>query len=159
MGARTGGVHSPGKETGERTLIHFVKEIEPRGILTLIELGHPSIPEVVLLVSFITEHGFQKTGNILRPVFPPVEAFGILCRRGGLVIIFEDCPLSLGVWQIAWPDMKQETLVRLPLDIGFAPQGIDPAASNTHIAEKGLNDAHGANVLHPYCVLAPAHGI
>jgi hypothetical protein len=55
--------------------------------------------------------------------------------------------------------VPQQAVVRGPLDIGFAAQGVDAAAGHAHVAQQQLDDGHGTDVLGAGGVLGPAHGV
>ena len=50
-------------------------------------------------------------------------------------------------------------VVRGPLDVRLAAQGVDAAAGHADVAQQELDDARGTDVLHAHGVLGPAQGV
>lgn len=50
-------------------------------------------------------------------------------------------------------------MVRRTLNVGFAAQRVDAAARDPHVAQKQLNDGHGADVLAAGGMVSPAQSV
>ncbi len=93
VGTTTGWILSPGKEPRKLPLIHLIEEHQPRGVLPVIQLGKPGVPEIVRRRRLVPKKGLEEAHGVFWIVTPPIGAFGIGCFRRELVVV------SLQRWQ------------------------------------------------------------
>ena len=66
---------------------------------------------------------------------------------------------SDGGGQVPGEGVKEKTHIRGALDVVFAPEGIDAAAGDPHVAQQLLQDGVPPDNLHAGGVLGAPHGI
>ena len=97
-GARTGGVHPPGKEPLELISIHPDEKGKPRCIHSVVQFGEPGIAEVILLCCMVTIDGLEIAGDVFSPVAPPVDALRLFGGGGEFfVVILQVATEAVGV--------------------------------------------------------------
>ncbi len=137
----------------------MIEEIEPGIGFSVVQLGHPGIPELVFGRRCLAEHGLEIAHDVLGFVLPPVEAQGILALGPAFENVFQFLKFRRGNADIPGPDVEQKTVVRRALNIGFTTERIDTTACDTDIAQQQLNDGHRPNDLNADGVLGPPHGV
>ena len=160
VGSAAGRVLAPSEKALQLAGGHFVEDGQPEVVghlFACIHLGHETVAFSRL---HIRVHGLQEAGDVFRPVLPPVDAHGVVgLGRKGLVVGRQIRKAAVGHGQVARPAFGEHALVRGPLHVGFAAQGVDPAPGNAHVAQQKLHNGHGPDVLHPNRMLGPAQGV
>ena len=156
MGAAARRVHPPGEEAGELLLEHVVEQREPGVVDAVVELRHHPVP--LLQVHGRAIDGADIAREIFGAVLPPVQAVGLLGGRRVFFVVGLDRRLrSSGRRKVAGQDVVEEAVIRGPLNVGLAAQGLHPGAGDADIPQQELDDAHRADILDPDGMLGPPH--